>query len=362
MDSSVLFLFVLGLLLLVAGAEVLVRGASRLAARVGISPLVIGLTVVAFGTSAPEMAVSVKSALSGQAGADIALGNVVGSNIFNVLFILGLSATIAPLIVSQQLVRVDVPIMVGVSVLTLLLALDGTISRWNGALLFGGIIAYTVFAIVQSRKEERAVQEEYAQEFGDKPKSSVALATNLGFILAGLAMLVLGSNWLVDGAITIARTFGVSELIIGLTIVAAGTSLPEVATSVMASIKGERDIAVGNVVGSSIFNILAVLGLAALVASDGINVAPSALRFDIPIMIAVAVACLPIFFTGYSIARWEGLLFLGYYVVYTAFLILAAAHHQALGAFNLIMLLFVIPLTVITLMVTGLRQWRISNR
>ena len=306
MELSVLLLFVLGLLLLAAGAEILVRGASRLAAALKISPLVIGLTVVAFGTSAPEMAVSVRSAFSGQAGADLALGNVVGSNIFNILLILGLSATITPLVVTQQLVRRDVPIMIGVSVLMLLLAFDGSISRWNGLLLFGGIIAYTAFAIIQGRKEGSAVQKEYAQEYADKPKGVVSFVQNVLFILIGLAMLVLGSNWLVDGAITIARAFGVSELVIGLTIVSAGTSLPEVATSVMASIKGERDIAVGNVIGSNLFNILAVLGLAALVAPDGINVASSALRFDIPVMIVVAVACLPIFFTGYSIARWGG--------------------------------------------------------
>ncbi|MDX1606103.1 MAG: calcium/sodium antiporter [Candidatus Competibacterales bacterium] len=358
MEFSVLLLFGLGLVLLVAGAEVLVRGASRLAAALGISPLVIGLTVVAFGTSAPEMAVSVQSALGGQGGADIALGNVVGSNIFNVLFILGLSAAIAPLVVSQQLVRVDVPVMIGISVLVFLLALDGHIGRLNGVLLFGGIFAYTVFAIIQGRKESSPVQEEYAREYGDAPAGRGGIALDGGFILAGLALLVLGSNWLVNGAIAMARAFGVSEMVIGLTIVAAGTSLPEVATSVMASIKGERDIAVGNVVGSNIFNLLAVLGLAALVAPDGINVAQSALRFDLLVMIAVAVACLPVFFTGYSIARWEGLVFLGYYVAYTAFLILAAGRHAALETYSSIMLLFVVPLTVITLLVTVIRQWR----
>ncbi len=356
MELSTLLLFVLGLFLLLTGAEILVRGASRLANALKISPLVIGLTVVAFGTSAPEMAVSMRSAFSGQAGADLALGNVVGSNIFNILLILGLSATIAPLVVTQQLVRLDVPILIAISVLTLLLALDGGIGRWNGVVLFGGIIAYTVFAIIQGRKESDDVHKEYVQEYGSASKGGGKLLQNVLFIAIGLGMLVLGSNWLVDGAITIAQSFGVSELIIGLTIVAAGTSLPEVATSVMASVKGERDIAVGNVIGSSIFNILAVLGLAALVAPNGINVAPSALYFDIPVMIAVALACLPIFFTGYTIARWEGMLFLGYYIAYTAFLILAASRHDALEAFSMIMLLFVIPLTVVTLALTVLRQ------
>ncbi|MCS3903956.1 cation:H+ antiporter [Methylohalomonas lacus] len=355
MSASVLLFFVLGLLLLVAGAEVLVRGASRLAASLGIAPLVIGLTVVAFGTSAPEMAVSVQSALSGQAGADIAIGNVVGSNIFNVLFILGLAAIIAPLFVSQQLIRIDVPIMIGVSILLLLLALDGSISRANGVLLFAGIIAYTAFAIIKGRRDVAMVEAEYAQEYGHPAKGIGAQLINITAIIIGLALLVLGANWLVDGAITLARAFGISELVIGLTIVAAGTSLPEVATSVIASIKGERDIAVGNIVGSNIFNILAVLGLAAIVAPDGINVSSAALQFDIPVMLAVAVACLPIFFSGHLIARWEGGLFFAYYIAYTAYLIMTVSGHGWLHGFENAMLAFVIPLTVITLVVTA---WR----
>lgn len=356
MEVMMIIMLLGGLALLTVGAEVLVRGAARLATAVGISPLVIGLTVVAFGTSSPEMAVSVQSALSGQA--DIAIGNVVGSNIFNVLFILGLSAIVAPLIVSQQLVRVDVPIMIGVSLLALALAWDGYVSRLEGALLFAGVIAYTIFAVYQGRKESKAVEEEYAQEFGAKPRGAAQIALNGVFIVVGLMLLVLGSNWLVDGAIALARAFGVSELVIGLTIVAAGTSLPEVATSVMASFKGERDIAVGNVVGSNIFNLLSVLGLAALVAPDGVNVAPAAFDFDIPVMIAVAVACLPIFFTGYTIARWEGFVFLGYYAAYTAYLFLAANQHDALPVFSNVMFYFVIPLTALTLAVTVYRSWR----
>ncbi len=358
MDPTVAVTFILGLVLLVGGAEFLVRGAAQLAAAVGISPLIIGLTVVAFGTSAPELAVSVRSAMSGQAGADIAVGNVVGSNIFNVLFILGLSAAITPLAVSQRLVRVDVPLMIGASVLLLLLALDGRIGRLDGALLFAGILAYTLFAILQGRRESQAVAAEYAGEFSARPRTPAGYLIDAGYIVGGLALLVLGAHWLVDAAVDIARAFGVGELVIGLTIVAAGTSLPEVATSVMASIKGERDIAVGNVVGSNLFNILSVLGLAALVAPDGVNVAPSALYFDIPIMIAVAFACLPIFFTGYAIARWEGLLFLGYYALYTAFLVAAAAKYPQLESFTTGMLLFVAPLTALTLGVTVWREWR----
>ena len=356
----VIFLFIVGLVLLTVGADVLVRGASRLASAVGISPLVVGLTVVAFGTSAPEAAVSVQAAMTGAGGADLALGNIVGSNVFNILFILGLSAIIAPLLVAQQLVRVEVPILIAVSLLLLAFGLDGSIGRMNGLVLFGGVIAYTVFVIRQSRKESAEIQKEYAEKYAALPGRPGRLIVNLLLIAAGLAMLVVGSNWLVDGAIAVARMLGLSELVIGLTIVAAGTSLPEVATSIMASIKGERDIAVGNVVGSCLFNILAVLGLAAIVAPEGINVATSALRFDIPIMIAATIACLPIFLTGYTIARWEGVVFFGYYIAYTVFLILSTAEHDALDTFNLAIMWFVAPLTVITLLVTVTRHFRRS--
>jgi cation:H+ antiporter len=354
--------FVLGLGALILGAELLVRGASKLALAFGISPLVVGLTVVAFGTSSPELAVSVQSAWSGQV--DLALGNVVGSNIFNVLFILGISALIAPLIVAQQLVRQEVPIMIGLSLLLLLLALDGGISRLDGALLFGLMVAYTAFVIVQSRKENKAVEQEYAQEFGDAAKSAwdSHLAAQLGLIAAGLVLLVLGSNWLVEAAIAFAKYLGVSELVIGLTIVAAGTSLPEVATSILAAIRGERDIAVGNVVGSNTFNILGVLGVSGLVAPAALSVPPSLLAFDIPVMVAVALACLPIFFTGNLIARWEGALFLGFYIAYTAYLILAAQSHDALGTYGLVMATVVLPLTALTLAVVTVREWRARRR
>jgi cation:H+ antiporter len=354
MDLTTSLLFVLGLVLLIVGAELLVRGASRLAAAVGVSPLVIGLTVVAYGTSSPELAVSVQSAFSGQA--DIALGNVVGSNILSVLLILGVSALIAPLLVARQLIWLDVPIMIGVSLVTLSFALDGVISRFDGAFLVVGAIAYTTYSIRQSRKESK---EEYAQKFGanERPSSGVVVF-QVGLIVSGVASLVLGSRWLVNGAVEVARWFGVSELVIGLTIIAAGTSLPEVATSVLASVRGERDIAVGNVVGSNIFNLLVVLGLTSLLAPGGVDVAPAVLRFDLPIMIAVAVACLPIFFTGHVIARWEGALFLGYYIAYSLYLILNAADHAVLHRFSLIMFEFVIPLTVVTLTLVIVRSLR----
>ncbi|MBF2022185.1 MAG: calcium/sodium antiporter [Hydrococcus sp. C42_A2020_068] len=349
MNFLTFVLLVAGLALLVVGAELLVKGSSRLAAMVGISPLVIGLTIVAYGTSSPEMAVSIISSLNGKA--DIALGNVVGSNIFNALFILGISALIAPLTVALQLVRLDVPIMIGVSTLTLIFGADGKISRVDGIILFIGGVLYTIFLIYQSRKErDREVQEEFAQEYGQSIRSSVkAGLVNLALIAIGLGLLVLGSNWLVESAITIAKVLNVSNLIIGLTIVAAGTSLPELATSAIASFRGERDIAVGNVVGSNIFNILAVLGLSATVSSDGINVSNAALRFDIPVMIAVAIVCLPIFFTGYRIGRREGLLLLGYYIAYAVYLFLNQTRNESLPIFSKALVFVVIPLTILSL-------------
>ncbi|HUP23913.1 MAG TPA: calcium/sodium antiporter, partial [Thermoanaerobaculia bacterium] len=346
-------LFAVGLVLLVVGAEALVRGASRLALAFGISPLVIGLTVVAFGTSAPELAVSVTSSLGG--AADVAVGNVVGSNIFNVLFILGLSALIVPLAVAQQLVRLDVPLMIAASLLLVLFGRNGQVSQGEGVVLFLGIVSYTVFLIRQSRREgkpvagepvgtgdpvaEDPVAREYQETFGEgAPKRSRQWVLDIGLVLGGLALLVLGGRWLVDGAVTFARLLGVSELVIGLTIVAAGTSLPEVATSIVAAVRGERDIAVGNVVGSNLFNILCVLGLASAVTPGGLPVSAGALRFDIPVMVAVAVACLPIFLTGHVIARWEGGLFLGYYLAYVLYLVLVATGHELLGPFRAAML------------------------
>jgi cation:H+ antiporter len=360
MDVMTVALFLGGLVLLVAGAEFLVRGASRLAVTVGLSPIVVGLTVVAFGTSAPEMAVSVQSSLAGNA--NVAIGNVVGSNIFNVLFILGLSALIVPLVVTQRLVRLDVPLMIGVSVWLWLASLDDHIGRVDGVLLFAGIIAYTAWAVRSSRRETRAVQEEYAEEFGERDSSARRLAFDVARVGIGLALLVLGADWFVDSSIEFAEALGVSDLIVGLTLVAAGTSMPELATSVVASIRGERDIAVGNVVGSNIFNILAVLGLSGIVSPDGVAVASSAIRVDIPVMIAVALACLPIFFTGRLIARWEGALFITMYAGYVLYLYLDATERGAVGPFAVVTLGFVLPLVGLTLGYLGIRALREERR
>jgi cation:H+ antiporter len=347
-----LLLFVAGLVLLVLGASLLVRGASGLALALGISPLVVGLTVVAFGTSAPEVAVSLGAALSGRT--DIATGNVVGSNIFNVLAILGLSALIVPLSVDRQLIRQEVPIMIGASVLLLALGADGRIGWADSGMLVVLLIAYTAFLLVQSRRETRAAQAGTNAPLPPPAQRAwnASLPAQIAFVVAGLAALVLGSDWLVTAAVAFAKALGVSDLVIGLTIVAAGTSMPEVATSIAAALKRERDIAVGNVIGSNIFNILGCLGFSALVSgSQGLSVAPALLAFDIWVVLAVALACLPVFVTGREIARWEGVVFLLYYAAYAAYLVLAAQQHDALPAFSAAMMSFVVPITVVTFIV-----------
>ena len=350
-----LLFFSLGLVALVIGAELLVRGAAKLALTFGISPLVVGLTVVAFGTSSPELAVSLQSALSGQS--DIAIGNVVGSNICNVLFILGVSALITPLIVDQQLIRQEVPVMIGASLLLATLAWDGALSRIDGLIFIALLAAYTGFLIVQSRRLGSI-----SADASKIPSQAVSgwdstLPVQLGLIAGGLALLVLGATWLIGAAVVIAGQLGVSELVVGLTIVAAGTSLPEVATSVLAALRGERDIAVGNVIGSNLFNILGVLGLSAAVIPGGFVVAPAVIAFDIPAMIAVAIACLPIFFTGNLIARWEGAVFLALYAGYTVYLILEAQQHDALSTYGFVMGTVVLPLCALTIMVVAWREW-----
>lgn len=348
--------FVAGLGLLVVGASLLVRGSSKLALSLGLSPLVIGLTVVAYGTSAPEVAVSVGAVIGGQA--DIAIGNVVGSNIFNVLFILGASALIAPLIVNRQIVRQEVPIMIAVSVLLLVLLNDRTLGRVEGGLLLALLVAYTSFVVIQSRRANSAAALNEL-DFIDsaEPGWAASRFVQVGMIATGLFCLVVGSRMLVSASITFAKALGVSELVIGLTIVAAGTSLPEVATSITAAIKGERDIAVGNVVGSNTFNILGCLGLSGLVSGTmGIGIAPSVMAFDIWVMLATAIACVPIFLSGREIARWEGAVFLAYYVFYVTYLVLAAERHDSLDTITAAFVYFVVPLTLVTALAVYLRS------
>ena len=347
-------LLLAGFVLLVGGGELLVRGASGLARAVGLSPLVVGLTVVSFATSAPELAVTLGAAASGSPG--LAVGNVVGSNIANILLVLGASALVVPLVVRSRVVKLDVPVMIALSLAFLLMALDGTISTLDGGLLLAALTAYVTRAVASSRRRSRGS----APAESDSPSASPTRPVWLDALLVavGVGMLVLGAQWLVGSATAIATALGISDLVIGLTVVAVGTSLPELATSIVAVRRGERDLAVGNIVGSNIFNIGSVLGLTALITPGGVPVAEAAIGFDIPFMLAVALALLPVVYTGAAVARWEGGLFLGYYAAYTAYLLLASAQHDLLPRFSAVMVWFVMPLTAVTLVLLSLAEWR----
>jgi cation:H+ antiporter len=349
-------LLVAGLVLLVGGAELLVRGAAHLAVAIGISPLVVGLTIVAFGTGAPELAVGVRAAAGGQT--ELALGNVVGSNLANTLGILGIAALVAPLVVRHKLVRREVPLVIVATVVVWLLVLDGRVSRVEGLGLFAAALAYTAWAVIVSRREAPEVSATHAAEVGADDRGWPA---DLGLIVAGLVLLVLGSTWLVDGAVRIAESLGLSELVIGLTIVAIGTSLPEAATSVVAALKGERDIAVGNIIGSNLFNLLAVLGLSALVAPQGIPAPDRVVDLDLPVLIGSAVLCLAVFFTGWTIARWEGALFIGLYATYLVYLLLDVGETTTTDSFRPV-LVVVLPLVVLVVVVDTVLKARAGNR
>lgn len=310
MEILVPLLFIgLSLVLLYFGAEGLVGGASSLALRFGLSPLVVGLTVVAYGTSTPELMVSVQSALAGKG--DLAMGNVVGSNIFNIAVILGLAALISPMTVKLQLIKIDTPIMIAVSLLSLLLIADGRIDTWEAALLFFGIIAYSGGNIWWALKYPTPeVEAEYAEGV---PAKARPLWRDLLWIGGGLGLLMAGSQLLVDNSVLLARMFGVSEAVIGLTIVAAGTSMPELATSFIAALKGQSDIALGNVIGSNLYNLLAILGMAGLITP---LTAPGVTPVDFGFMVLTAVLVWPLIATGKVVQRWEGALLLAIYGIY----------------------------------------------
>ena len=358
MDFLTFVWLVVGLVCLVFGAEWLVRGASTVATKLGVAPIVVGLTVVAFGTSAPEMAVSVSGALSGNA--DVAIGNVVGSNTFNILAILGLSAAISGLSIEQRLLKFDIPVLILITVVVYGLILNDVVGRIEGAVLFVGVIAYTSWLLRGARKgESPAVEAEYkeAVESVEGSTFSQSLAFQIGLVLVGLALLVLGSQLLVNSATEIASALGVSDLVIGLTVVAAGTSLPELATSVLAAIRGQRDIAVGNVVGSNIFNLLAVLGASAAVSSNGVAVNSEVIRLDFPVMLAATIVLLPICWNGFMIKKWEGSFLVVFYIAYVAYLIMEAGDSTAPELYRTAMLI-IVPLVMVVYGAAGFQGWR----
>ncbi len=296
-----------GLICLYVGAEGLIRGAVGLAHRFGIGTLAIGLTVVAFGTSAPELTVSSVAAFTGSS--DIAVGNVVGSNIFNITLILGLGSLIYPIGITETLIRQDIPVMIAVSVLSLLFLLDGRLSRVEGALLLLGIIVYTIWTLRQARGGHT--------DSLKSPAPTGNLFAAIAFAAAGLLILIIGSKMVVSGSIRIARSLGLSEALIGLTLISAGTSIPELATSVVAALKRQPDIAVGNIVGSNIFNLLAILGTSSLISPctpEGLSV------IDFGVMLGAALLAFPLMWTGFTLNRIEGGILLTVYAAYIAWL------------------------------------------
>jgi cation:H+ antiporter len=315
MTLAILYL-ALGLVLLYYGAEALVRGSSSLALRLGLSPLVIGLTVVAFGTSSPELVVSLKAGLTGQG--NISVGNVVGSNICNLGLILGLCALVTPVATTSQIVRMDIPIMIAVTAFAIFLLSNGTLTRTEGTLLATLLLAYVIFSIRLARRQPA---DALGAEFGEAVKvSKRGLAVDLLMVAGGLVLLIFGARFLVDGAVIIARAFGWSEALIGLTVIAIGTSLPELATSLVAAVKKEADIALGNIVGSNIFNLLGILGITAMVtplAESGISL------IDYAVMAVFALVLWPMAYHQKRITRLEGAILLAGYATYVSWLVLS---------------------------------------
>jgi len=338
-----------GLCLLLIGAELMVRAAVRLAERLHVRPLIIGLTIVALGSSAPQMTVSLQAALTDNP--DIAVGSVVGSGIFNILVTLGLSALIIPLRVSRQLVRLDIPLMIGASLLVFILAWNKDLGRFDGVLLLGALALYLGLLLRQSRHSTRP--------HGARPQDTQqSWLISVLMILAGLAMLVFAGRLLLGAAVVVATDLGLSERVIGLTVVAVGTSLPELATSLIAALRGQRDIAVGNVIGANLFNLLGVLGLTALLAPTPLSVSPNALDFDLPVMLGVAALCLPVFYSGYRVTRAEGLLLLGLYLVYGLHVVSFTTGMPLAGKLERLMLFYVLPALLTFLLFTSIRAWR----
>jgi len=329
-----------------------VRAALRLAASLQVRPLIIGLSLVAFGSSAPQLTVGLQAAYTG--APDVAVGSVIGSNIFNVLVTLGLAALIIPLRVSRQLVRLDIPLMIGASLLVYLLALDERIGRLEGALLLLGLVAYLAILWHQSRHHARTYPAP-----GPRPQRGVGFwFGTLALMLTGLGLLSLAGHLLLEAAVEVAVDLGLSERVIGLTVVAVCTSLPELATSLIAALRGEREIAVGNVIGSNLFNLLAVLGLTALVAPVPLSISPNALAFDLPVMLGVAVLTLPVFYSGYRVTRAEGLVFLCLYLAYGLHVVAFTTGMPLANRLEQLMLLYVLPTLAVVLMYTTVRAWR----
>lgn len=321
MELHPVVVFLAGLVIIVVGGEMLLRGASRLAVMLGIRPIVIGLTIVSIGTSTPELAVGITAAIEGKG--PLAVGNIAGANIVNILLILGLSAVIRPLPIRSLTVRIDVPVMITSALTLVVMAWDGVLSRVEGLVLLLAAIAYTATVVQLSRLESAAMRREFAEEYGASALKPGRGAWHALLLLAGMGVTVLGAQLLVSGAAEIARDWGVPEAVIGLTIVAIGTTAPELVTTLMATLKNDRDVAIGNLIGSSIYNILVILGLTCVAAPGGVDVSDDILRFDLPLAAAVALVCLPVFRSDRLVSRREGAAFVAAYLAYLAWLLFA---------------------------------------
>ncbi len=311
-------IFLGGLVIISLGAEFLLRGASTMAAMLGIRPIIIGLPVVSIGTSLPELAVGI-TAVSEDKGA-LAIGNIAGTNVLNILFILGLSAALRPLPLQMRTLRLNVIVMILTAILLIVMSLDGILSRLEGIIMVACSVLYILVVIRASSKETASVRKEFAEEFSPvvlvEKRGWKVWSLNIVFLVGGMALTMLGANLLVSGATSIAQSMGVSDAVIGLTIVAIGTSAPELATTIMATIKNDRDVAIGNLIGSSISNVLVILGFTCVAAADGIDVSKDILWFDLPLAAAVAIVCYPVFRSGSRVSRFEGILFVSAYLVY----------------------------------------------
>ncbi|MDH4279232.1 MAG: calcium/sodium antiporter [Acidimicrobiia bacterium] len=346
--------FLVGLAGLLVAGHLLVSGSVLLGRRFGLSSTVIGLTIVAAGTSAPELAVFARAVQVNDT--ELAVGSVVGSNIANVLLVLGLVAALGTVRLASRVVRIDVPVMIGASLLLLIFAADGLVGPFEAAVLFAAAVAFVVFTVRSSGSDDgdssaavaRAEGGAFAEADTAIPQLDTGVAKGLVLVAVGAVGLAFAADYVVSGAERIAAGLGVPELIVGLTVVALGTSAPEIVTSIVSAFRGERDLAVGNALGSNIFNILFVIGLSGLFARPGITLSPEVVAVDLPIMVAVAVACLPLLLWDHKLDRWEGLVFLAYYAAYTGFLVLTATDHGATETFVTAMVWFVMPLTVLT--------------
>ncbi len=348
-------LFIVGLVMLIGGAELFLKSVDKFGAAWSVSPVVMGLTVVAFATGAPELAISLQAAAEGRP--DLVLGNIVGSNIANILLILGVAGLVSPLKITNRIIKIDVPVVIAASVLLFVLAMDGSLTPFDGLLILIALLMYSLFMYTQIKKDRAANQHKEKREVGE-PVTTLFYGKYIFLLLLGLIFIVMGSRFMVDSAVEIAGILGISELIIGLTIVSIGTSLPEVATSVSAVRRNDSDTAVANVMGSNLYNILLTLGLTIVVAPGALDVSADAIRLDLPIMMIVAGACLPLFWPGKMLGRLEAGGFLFYYAAYLTYLVFIAIQHPLKETMEWGMTWIIIPLTVLLILVKFISDYR----